>query len=180
MSYRLIISILLSAVFLLSGCATTNTWHPVWNPTWHTPWHRKPHHPKPPYYSVPAPNQNIYGNPIQTHYVYSNHMPSYTRVGTPYTVTNQAIYPNPPRNNLQTPYVYSYNMPNYTRVGTPYTAPPTLNPYEVVTQNLVPSYFDSIEIDGTLHVLVKGNQPTSCIKITWATLCFKIYEYYGC
>jgi hypothetical protein len=159
MSYRLILSVLLSTALMLTGCTTSSPQSGWWNPTWHTPWHSKPHHPVPAN-AAPASYQNV-----QTPYVYSSHMPPYTRVGTPYTITSQPVYPLK-KNNSALPYTYSYNMPYGTHVGTPYAAPPELNPNEVVSQYFNTSYYNSIKIDGTFHTVIKGNQSVPCVKIT--------------
>lgn len=81
----------------------------------------------------------------------------------PYAVqpANQ-VYNNQPA----VPYNLSSHNPPYTRVGKPFTQPTKLDPYQVITTTFTPTPFNSIFIQGTMHVVIKGNQPYPCVKVT--------------
>lgn len=85
-----------------------------------------------------------------------------------YYYAKPSYQPQPVNSNLppQTPYTYTYHVSPFPRTGTPYTQPAKLNPYEVITNNYNPAPYDSLAINGTFHVEIKGNQSYPCVRIT--------------
>ncbi len=81
-------------------------------------------------------------------------------------------YAVPPVNQIAnsnqpiTPYNLSSHNPPYTRVGKPFTQPTKLDPYQVITTTFTPTPFNSIFVQGTMHVVIKGNQPYPWVKVT--------------
>lgn len=129
MIYRLVLSIFLSSLLLISGCTTVHSWENSWNNNTQSgwPWHRNPYHH--PYQAQPVTQVNNNNQPL-------------------------------------TGYNYSSNNPPDTRIGKPYTQPPKLDPYEVITNAYVPGPYNSIYVQGTMHMVIKGNQSYPCVKIT--------------
>lgn len=125
MIYRLVLSIFLSSLLLISGCTTAHSWENSWHNNAQTgwPWHRKPYHQ--PYQAQPVTQ-----------------------------ATNNTTY-----------YYKNSNQP-YAPVGKPNSKPPQLDPYEVITNAYIPGPYNSILVQGTMHVVIKGNQNYPCVKIT--------------